>query len=107
MLRLSQGGVGSGMKDPKRSKAGLREQRREQKAREGIPKRLAEIRGERSQREFARQLDVFQQNINRYELGTMPHADFLIRLHQREGVSIDWLLTGTGERYVKRGPRRP
>ena len=61
-----------------------------------LPERLAQIRGDRSQRQFARELGVFQQNVNRYESGTTPHADFLIRLAVKEGVSIDWLLLGRG-----------
>ena len=62
----------------------------------GIQRRLAEVRGPRSQRLFARELGVFQQNVNRYENGTTPHADFLITLALHEGVSLDWLLLGKG-----------
>lgn len=63
-----------------------------------LGKRLATIRGERSQRGFARDLGVFQQNMNRYEnQGNGPHVDFLIHLAQREGVSLDWLLLGVGK----------
>jgi transcriptional regulator with XRE-family HTH domain len=58
--------------------------------------RLAQIRGDRSQRSFAKQLGVFQQNVNRYENGTIPHTDFLITLALRENVSLDWLLLGAG-----------
>ena len=61
-----------------------------------IPERLAELRGERSQRQFARDLGVFQQNVNRYENGTTPHTDFLITLALKENVSVDWLLLGKG-----------
>ncbi len=61
-----------------------------------LPERLAQIRGDRSQRQFARDLGVFQQNENRYESGTTPHTDFLITLSLKESVSIDWLLLGRG-----------
>ena len=61
-----------------------------------VPGRLAQIRGERSQRSFARDLGVFQQNVNRYENGTTPHADFLISLALQENISLDWLLLGKG-----------
>ena len=61
-----------------------------------LPERLAQVRGDRSQRQFARDLGVFQQNVNRYEAGTIPHIDFLITLALKEGVSIDWLLLGKG-----------
>ncbi len=62
-----------------------------------IPLRLERIRGDRSQRSFARDLGVFQQNVNRYENGTTPHADFLITLATQENVSLDWLLLGKGQ----------
>ncbi len=61
-----------------------------------LPERLAQIRGDRSQRQFARDLGVFQQNVNRYESGTTPHTDFLITLSMKENISIDWLLLGRG-----------
>ena len=61
-----------------------------------IPLRLEQIRGDRSQRSFARDLGVFQQNVNRYENGTTPHANFLITLAMQENVSLDWLLLGKG-----------
>jgi transcriptional regulator with XRE-family HTH domain len=61
-----------------------------------LPERLAQVRGERSQRQFARELGVFQQNVNRYESGTTPHTDFLITLALKENVSVDWLLLGKG-----------
>ncbi len=61
-----------------------------------LPERLAEVRGDRSQRQFARDLGVFQQNVNRYESGTTPHTDFLITLALKEAVSVDWLLLGKG-----------
>ena len=61
-----------------------------------LPDRLAQVRGDRSQRQFARDLGVFQQNVNRYENGTTPHTDFLITLATKENVSLDWLLLGKG-----------
>ena len=62
-----------------------------------LPERLAIVRGDRSQRQFARDLGVFQQNVNRYESGTMSHTDFLITLALKESISIDWLLMGKGK----------
>ncbi len=61
-----------------------------------LPERLSQVRGDRSQRQFARDVGVFQQNVNRYESGTTPHTNFLITLALREGISIDWLLLGKG-----------
>ena len=71
------------------------------RAKKKLPERLAAVRGERSQRQFARDLGVFQQNVNRYETRHDPHTDFLIQLAVREGVSIDWLLLGKGR--MRRG----
>jgi transcriptional regulator with XRE-family HTH domain len=62
-----------------------------------LAERLAAVRAGRSQRQFARDLGVFQQNVNRYESGTTPHADFLIRLALKEGISLDWLMLGKGK----------
>ena len=62
-----------------------------------VAARIAQVRGRRSQRSFARDLGVFQQNVNRYENGTTPHADFLITLAVQENVSLDWLLLGRGQ----------
>jgi transcriptional regulator with XRE-family HTH domain len=61
-----------------------------------LAERIAQVRGDRSQRQFARDLGVFQQNVNRYESGTTPHTDFLITLAIKENVSVDWLLLGKG-----------
>ena len=61
-----------------------------------VAERLIRVRGMRSQRQFARELGVFQQNVNRYENGTTPHAEFLIQLAMKEAISIDWLLLGRG-----------
>jgi transcriptional regulator with XRE-family HTH domain len=68
-----------------------------------LPQRLAQVRNGRSQRQFARDLGVFQQNVNRYESGTTPHTDFLITLALKEGISIDWLLLGKGKMKKSRG----
>jgi DNA-binding transcriptional regulator YiaG len=67
-----------------------------QRLKRKLPERIAQVRGNRSQRQFARDLGVFQQNVNRYENGTTPHTDFLITLALKENVSLDWLLLGKG-----------
>ncbi len=73
-----------------------------QRQRREVPKRIAAVRGRRSQSQFARDLGVFQQNVNRYEAGkTIPNVDFLITVALKEGISIDWLLLGKGR--MRRG----
>ena len=64
--------------------------------RQKLPRRIAQVRGDRSQRGFARELGVFQQNVNRYESGTTPSAEFLITLAMKEKISLNWLLLGKG-----------
>ena len=66
-----------------------------------LRERIVAVRGNRSQRQFARDLGVFQQNVNRYENGTTPHTDFLITLATKENISLDWLLLGKGR--MRRG----
>ena len=65
-----------------------------QRLKRKLPERISQVRGDRSQRQFARDLGVFQQNVNRYENGTTPHTDLLITLAVQEHVSLDWLLPG-------------
>jgi transcriptional regulator with XRE-family HTH domain len=67
-----------------------------ERQRKRMAERLVQVRGLRSQRQFAREIGVFQQNVNRYESGTTPHAEFLIQLAMKEDISIDWLLLGRG-----------
>jgi transcriptional regulator with XRE-family HTH domain len=73
-----------------------------ERSKKQIPARLAQIRASRSQRAFARDLGVFQQNVNRYENGTTPHADFLITLALQENISLDWLLLGRGRARLRK-----
>ena len=74
------------------------------KTKKKIADRLADVRGDRSQRQFAMDLGVFQQNINRYERGSTPHPDFLITLALNEGISVDWLLFGKGKKKLSGFP---
>lgn len=72
-----------------------------ERIKKGLAKRIVEVRGDRSQRQFARELGVFQQNVNRYEHGTTPHTDFLITIATKENVSLDWLVMGRGKRHSR------
>ena len=67
--------------------------------RQQVQVRLEDLKGDRSQRSWARELGVPQQNISRFLNGTTPHLDFLIHLARREGVSLNWLVLGEGKRY--------
>ena len=55
--------------------------------------RLRELRGETSQSEMARELDMARPQWIRYENGTsVPGADILERICRYHDVSADWLL---------------
>jgi transcriptional regulator with XRE-family HTH domain len=65
-----------------------------------LGRRLRELRGfDLTQGDFARQLETSQSQLSKYERGVAaPPADILFLVMQRFRVSIDWLLTGEGER---------
>lgn len=65
--------------------------------RKGMTQRLGQLMGGRSQRGWAKELGVPQQNISRYLAGgTSPHVDFLVHLARREKVNLNWLVLGEG-----------
>ena len=55
------------------------------KLKKNLPLRIAKVRGQRSQRQFARDLGVFQQNINRYDV----HMVFLKAVFPERFGSLD------------------
>jgi len=70
----------------------------------GIPERFREFREQQhqSQAELAERLGVPQKLISDVERGrTSFRQDFLLRIHERLGLSIDWLLTGKGSRQFR------
>ncbi len=66
---------------------------------DSIPERLREIKGNRSTAAFARFLGVGVSTLHNYENGRTPPIDFLLNVTARTGISIEWLMTGTGEKY--------
>ncbi len=62
--------------------------------------RLRELRGfHLTQEEFAKELGVSQSQLSKYERGVAsPPADILFLVKKRFRVSVDWLLTGEGDR---------
>ena len=61
-----------------------------------IGRRIRQLRGfDVTQGDFTRKLGISQSQLLQYERGLLgPASDVLIRLKERFGVSIDWLLTG-------------
>ena len=65
-----------------------------------LGRRLRALRGfDLTQEEFAKELGVSQSQLSKYERGVAaPPADILFFVKKRFRVSIDWLLTGEGQR---------
>ena len=63
-----------------------------------VSRRILQLMGGRSQRAWARELNIPQQNISRYVSGdNVPHLDFLVHLGRREKVNLNWLVLGEGK----------
>lgn len=50
--------------------------------------------------EIARLTELTYQTVKNYLLGRLPTAEVLIKLSEKLGVSIHWLLTGVGPQFV-------
>jgi transcriptional regulator with XRE-family HTH domain len=60
-----------------------------------IGRRIREIRGKLLQDDFAPHLGITQGQLSKIERGKMaPSIDLLLRLRDRTGRSVDWILTG-------------
>ena len=64
-----------------------------------VADQLEDLKGSRSQRSWAKELGVPQQNISRFLNGTPPHLSFLIHVAWKEGVSLNWLILGEGRKF--------
>jgi transcriptional regulator with XRE-family HTH domain len=58
-----------------------------------------------SMADVARQLGVPHATVRNYYLGRLPSPDVLIKIAKETGVSLNWLLMGTGEIYISDAPR--
>lgn len=66
-----------------------------------VGERIAEVRGERSQREWSKETGIPQQSISYWEQGRgVPSAETLVRIARHEGVSLNWLFLGTGRKRM-------
>ena len=59
-----------------------------------------------SMAEIARRIDVPHATIRNYFQGRMPSPEVLIKIANQTHVSLNWLLTGSGETFVDNS-RRP
>lgn len=66
-----------------------------------IFKRIQEAFGTTNSAEIARQLGFERQNVYRWRDGRgLPTTEALLKIHQCTEISLHWLLTGEGEKYV-------
>jgi transcriptional regulator with XRE-family HTH domain len=66
-----------------------------------VAERLKEARGNLSQNRLAKEIGYAQQHINRYERGFVPKSYTLLdKLARIKNISINWLLTGEGDKYI-------
>ncbi|MBU1564260.1 MAG: helix-turn-helix domain containing protein [Proteobacteria bacterium] len=49
---------------------------------------------------FAKLCGIPQGTLHGYKSGKLPTSEYLIRIQEECGVSIDWLLKGRGEKYI-------
>lgn len=62
-----------------------------------IGRRIKELRGKVLQNDFAPSLGITQGQLSKIERGKLaPNIDLLLRLRERAGRSVDWILTGQG-----------
>lgn len=48
----------------------------------------------------ARKLEMKHATVRNYFHGRLPHAEALIRIGEKTGVSLNWLLFGLGEKFA-------
>jgi transcriptional regulator with XRE-family HTH domain len=57
--------------------------------------RIRELRGKERQDDFAPSLGITQGQLSKIERGLVaPSVELLLRLRERFGKSVDWILTG-------------
>lgn len=73
----------------------------------GVGSRIREIRGRQTQVQFAEKFGFKQAKISRFERGLTQYLpiDLIYRMckENEKPVSLEWLFTGKGEKYVVEG----
>ncbi|MCU0240674.1 MAG: helix-turn-helix domain containing protein [Pyrinomonadaceae bacterium] len=63
--------------------------------------RLVSVLGTNKPADVQRLLNISYQAAKNYLLGRIPDSQVLITIAERTGVSINWLLTGKGQQFIK------
>ena len=62
-----------------------------------VGRRIRQLRGKERQDDFAPLIGITQGQLSKIERGLLaPSAEVLLRLRERFGKSVDWILTGEG-----------
>jgi predicted transcriptional regulator len=64
--------------------------------------RFIEVCGSKQPNEIARLLNISYQAAKNYLQGRLPESKVLITISEKTSFSLNWLLTGEGEKFVKR-----
>ncbi|MEO6655786.1 MAG: helix-turn-helix domain-containing protein, partial [Pyrinomonadaceae bacterium] len=62
--------------------------------------RLNEAFDKESMADVARRLKIPHATVRNYYQGRLPAPDVLIKIAKETGVSLNWLLIGTGDKYA-------
>ena len=66
-----------------------------------VGRRLVELRGETSQRDYAERLGIATNTLGRYERGErLPDGDLLLAFME-QGFSVEWLMSGRGAKQSR------
>jgi len=63
--------------------------------------RLVELFGTNKPADIGRKLDIDYQSAKNYLSGRKPNADVLEKIVERTDVSLNWLLLGTGPKFLR------
>lgn len=58
-----------------------------------------------SMADVARRLGIPHATVRNYYQGRLPSAEVLVKIAGETNVSLNWLLAGTGDIYIGRGPK--
>lgn len=67
---------------------------------EDFVRRLEKAFDHQSMADVARRLGIPHATVRNYYNGRLPAADVLIKIARESGVSLNWLLLGSGEMYI-------
>ena len=59
-----------------------------------VGERIRQVRGDRTQEDFAKSVGILQGTLSKYERGATPAPAVLLEIARVGGTSVEWLLTG-------------